>query len=147
MIQRRGKPANAMPRLVFLIGMLLLLALITACAASAPTRDEIIAERAQARWDALLAGDFESAYAFLTPGVRSTMTATDMEIEFRLRRVQYLSAEYLDHGCADQVCTVKIRVGFRVAKPVVGMKEWESESTAEEQWILSGGQWWYLPEK
>lgn len=147
LMKKQETGAGLMARPVQLLGLLLLVALLSACAASAPTRDEVIPERAQARWDALLAGDFGTAYGYLSPGVRSTMSATDFEIAFRLRRIQYLSAEYREHSCGDDVCTVKMIIGYRVVQPLAGVPEWESESAVEERWILSGGEWWYLPEK
>lgn len=129
------------------LAILLLAALLSACATtSAPARDKIVAERAQARWDALLAGDYEAAWAYASPGYRSANTAVDFEIAFRLRRVEYRSAEYQEHSCEEDVCTVKLRVGYRLDRPLVGVPEWESEGVVEEQWIKSGGEWWYRAE-
>jgi len=121
--------------------------LLSACAAtSGGPGTGHIGDRAQARWDALLAQDYEGAYSYLSPGIRSTMSATDFELDFRLRRVQYLSAEYQEHSCEEDVCTVKIQLGYRIVRPLATVPEWESKSVVEEQWIKSAGKWWYLPE-
>jgi len=121
--------------------------LLAACASSPATRDKVIQERAQARWDALLARDYATAYQYLSPGYRSTTSVTDFEIDVRARRVQYLSAEYKAHICEEAVCTVQMSVGYKVLRPVAGLPEWKSASLVEERWIMSDGQWWFLPEK
>ena len=120
---------------------------LSACTTSPEVRDRAIQERAQARWDALLAGDFIAAYQYLSPGYRSTTSATDFEISFRTRRVQYISAEYKSHACEETACTVQMMVGYRVVRPVAGLPEWKSNSLIEERWINSDGKWWFLPEK
>lgn len=124
----------------------LVMATLAGCATSQTARDRALQERAQARWDALLAGDFDQAYAFLSPGYRSGISVTDFEIIFRTRKVQYTSAEYREHSCDEAVCTVKVFVGYKIHRPLTGMTEWTSTSLLEERWINSNGNWWYLPE-
>ena len=138
----------ARPRLLRRFSILALcLPLLAACASTPAARDKLIEQRAQARWDALLARDYETAYSYLSPGYRSTTSVTDFEIGVRARRVQYISAEYRSHSCEEAVCTVQIMVGYRVVRPVVGLPEWKSTSLVEERWINSDGGWWFLPEK
>ena len=120
---------------------------LTACATSPGSDGDTIDKRAQDRWDALLAGDYETAYSFYSPGFRSTTPMIDLAIRIRSQRVKWVSAEYKDHSCDESVCTVNVLVGFKVAKPVRGMKEWENSTLVHEQWIKTEGQWWYLPKK
>jgi hypothetical protein len=120
---------------------------LTACATSPESAGDTIEKRAQDRWDALLAGDYETAYSFYSPGFRSTTTMIDLAIKIRSQRVQWVSAEYKDHSCDESACTVNVLVGFKIAKPVKGMKVWESSSLVDEQWVKTEGQWWYLPKK
>ena len=120
---------------------------LTACATSPGSDGDTIDKRAQDRWDALLAGDYETAYSFYSPGFRSTTPMIDLAIRIRSQRVKWVSAEYKDHSCDESVCTVNFLVGFRIAKPVRGMKEWENSTLVDEQWIKTEGQWWYLPKK
>jgi len=126
--------------------MVSLLAL-SACATSPAARDKDIQERAEARWEALLARDYATSYAYLSPGYRSTTSVTDFEIGVRARRVQYISAEYKAHSCDETVCMVQMLVGYRVVRPVAGVPEWKSTSLLEERWIYTNGEWWFLPEK
>jgi hypothetical protein len=128
------------------VALSLCLLLYVGCAASPAVRDRLIAERAQARWDALLSSDYARAYGYMSPGYRSAHSAADFEIDFRSRRVQYTSADYLGHDCIDASCTVKIKVGYKVVRPVAGLSEWKSTDVIEERWINTDGEWWYLPE-
>jgi hypothetical protein len=125
------------------------LVVLAGCATTSPTaaRDTLIQQRAQARWDAILARDYATAYAYATPGYRSATSATDFEIDLRSRRVQYTSGAYKDHSCEEAACTVRISVGYKVARPVAGLSEWNGNSLLEEQWVFSQGEWWFLPEK
>jgi hypothetical protein len=126
---------------------LLAAALLSACATDPiAKRDDLIAERAQARWDALLAGDFATAYAYLAPGYRSAKSAADFEISIKTRRVQYNAAEYRSHRCEGKVCTVSVWVGYTVPRPAQGVPEWKSNSMLEERWIEVGGEWWFSPD-
>ena len=125
---------------------LLAVMLLSACATTPASTEDVIKERAQARWDALLDGDFATAYGYFSPGYRSTITVVDFEIGVRMKKVQYRTAEYLGHSCENNVCTVQIKVGYQVARPVPGLDNWESESMLSEQWINSDGEWWFLPQ-
>lgn len=136
------------PRPVATVLVLLLVMLLSACATTSTAEPEdIVRDRAQARWDALLVGDFETAYSYYSPGFRSTTSVVDFAIGIRMRRVQYRSAEFLDRNCEKSVCTVRFKLGYKVAKPVPGVDNWESEGVVSEQWIKSDGEWWFLPQK
>lgn len=130
-------------------GAILLLAVLLSACATDPVahRDAVVAERAQARWDALLAKEFATAYGYAAPGYRSATTATDFEIEFRSRRMTYDSAEYRSHRCEEKVCTVSMWVAYTVPRPAQGVPEWKSQSMIEERWIEIGGEWWFSPDK
>lgn len=131
-----------------LAGVCGMLALVLSGCATAPRgEDALVVERAQARWDAVVAGDLETAYAYYTPGYRSTHSVIDYALKVRTARVKWTSAEYLRHDCAEDRCTVVFSLDYRVAAPVPGMKVWDSKSTVEDTWVRTRGEWWYLPEK
>jgi hypothetical protein len=138
--RRLGKPALLLA--VMMTGLFL-----TACATAPGSSGNFVPERAQDRWDALLAGDYETAYAFYSPGYRSTASVFDLAFKIRSQRVQWVSAEYRDHSCNESVCTVNFMVGFKIIKPVKGLKVWENSSPVEEKWVKTEGQWWYLPKQ
>ena len=121
---------------------------ISGCAsqATAPesTRDSVEV-RAQARWDAVLAGDFETAYSYYSPGYRSGTSAVNLGVSITMRRVRWISAEYQEHDCTENACTVKFQVGYTVYQPVPGLKQYDGSNFQDENWIRTEGQWWYLP--
>ena len=140
MMNKTMKPAT--------VFMLLLVFLLSACATTTtttPSTDELVKERAEARWEALLSRDYASAYSFYSPGYRSTASVTDFEIEIRLRRVRWTTAEYLKHDCNENTCSVRFRVGYRVSSPVPGVDTWDGYDVITDKWVKTGGEWWYLP--
>ncbi len=141
------KMTNLETRPVFAAMGAILLALLSACATVAPTQDEIVAERAQARWDALEARDYAKAYTYYSPAFRSRSTAVDLEIKLRMQRVKWLGADYVGQSCSGDVCTVEIDLKYQVAKPVPGVDSWGGVDRIREQWIKVDGQWWYVPPK
>ena len=126
------------------LAVLILLAL--AGCAMAPKTDPVV-ERAQARWDALVAGDLETAYTFYSPGYRSSTSLIDFGVEMRTRQVRWTAAAYRDHSCEGDRCEVRFDVGFRVPRPVPGLNVYDGTDVVEDTWIRSDGQWWYLPKK
>jgi len=119
---------------------------LSACASQVVELENDISVRAQNRWDALLAGDFETAYEYFSPGYRSTVSMIDFAVNVRTQRVRWTSAEYKDHSCTESTCTVRFNIGFTVAKPVVGLDKWDGNNITEEKWVKTNGQWWYLPD-
>lgn len=133
-------------RVVFRVLLAVSLLALTACAATGPQTHPVV-ERAQARWNALLAGDLETAYGYYSPGYRSSTSVVDFGIEWRVRKVGYTSAAYKEHVCEDVRCTVLFDITYKVTRPVPGLTTWESKSVVEETWVRTDGEWWYLPEK
>lgn len=128
-----------------LVLMVLSLLVLAACSTTAPKKNDDIADRAQLRWDTLLERDYDTAYSLYAPGYRSANSRVDFEIETRLRRVNWISAEYLEHECSNDRCVVKFKVGYRVNKPVPGLDSFESSSVVSDTWVKTGGEWWYVP--
>ena len=130
------------------IATVLALMLLSACATtSTSSPEDIVRERAEARWDAQLSRDYASAYAYYSPGYRSAVSVTDFEVELRMRRIRYTSATYMDQNCGDNTCTVRFNVGYRVSVPVPGVSVWNGFEVINDRWVKTGGEWWYLPEE
>jgi hypothetical protein len=119
--------------------------LLSACAATRPAEHPVV-ERSEARWNALIAGDLETAYTFYTPGYRSATSLIDFGVEMRTKRVRWTSAEYLKHECDEDRCTVYFKLGFQVRGALPGISVFNSFDYVEDTWIRTRGQWWYLPE-
>jgi len=126
------------------LGMFLSAILVAACA-SAPPVENVVKERAQARWDALVSGDYDTAYSFYSPGYRSSTSRVDFEIAIRLRRIRWVTAEVTESRCEADACTVLTLAGYHVARPVPGMSDWESTKKIDERWVRTQGEWWYVP--
>jgi hypothetical protein len=132
-------------RPILLLAFMLAALFLSACASTTPKPDNTIVKRAQDRWAALLADDFETAYSYYSPGYRSTTSVIDFAFKIRARRVRWTSAEYKEHSCAENSCTLVFKVGFTVNKPVPGLDKYDGSDTTEEKWVKTDGQWWYLP--
>lgn len=137
-------PTTAMGRARLLL--LACAALLLAACAATPATDPVV-ERAQARWNALVAGDLETAYTYFSPGYRSTTSLIDFGVAMRTRPVRWTSAAYKDHSCEGSRCIVRFDIGFQVPRPVPGMKVWNGQDVVEDTWVQTEGQWWYLPVK
>lgn len=122
-----------------------LLSLLSACAGLAPaTPEEAVRERAQARWKALLAGDHQQVYQFLSPGSRAVISFENFRSRFGTMAA-WKSAEVFKVVCeqADR-CTATIKVTYQPMLPrgSIGI----IETSVDEVWLLESGQWW-LPQK
>ena len=126
---------------------ILLLASLAGCASSQKSDDDIVVERAQARWDAITGNELEEAYTFYSPGYRSTTSLFDFGVDIRSKRVAWTGAQYLDHQCEDTRCVVRFSLSFRVVNPVPGMRVFDGKQVVEDTWIKTQGNWWYLPNK
>ena len=98
--------------------------------------EQAVAERAQARWDLLVKGDFEGAYGYLSPGSRSVLSQSNY-VE-SLRKGFWKAAKVGKVACGtEQACDVDVRIeyefqGHRISTPL------------RETWVREGSQWWYV---
>jgi hypothetical protein len=120
---------------------------LSACATTPGGDDKRVVDRAQARWDAITGNELEAAYEYYSPGYRSANSLIDFGTAIRLRKVNYTNAEYLDHQCEQNRCTVRFMVGYRVFAPVPGMTRYDGKQVVEDTWVKTSGEWWYLPDK
>lgn len=117
----------------------LALALMAGCAApfqgGGASREEVVRERAQQRWDALVSGDLEKAYGFLSPATRQVISLASYSSSIRAGFWKKATVERVECREAD-LCDVHLTVeysrGASVATPL------------RESWSHGGGQWWYV---
>ncbi len=119
---------------------------LAGCATAPMQKKDGLEMRSQARWDALIGGNYEEAWALYSPGHRSSQSVVDLEISWRMRRVQIISAVYDSHSCDEYLCQVGIMLTYKIDRPVTGLEVWENTKVFEEKWIFAEDQWWYLPE-
>lgn len=103
---------------------------------------EVVAMRAQSKWDALKEGNFDAAYGFVSPASRSVMTIE----AFRRRSgmVTWKEARVKEVSCqSSDACVVEVDVQYvyraRGAIPLENMQ------IMRENWGRASGQWWYIP--
>jgi uncharacterized protein YchJ len=123
-----------------------LFALLSACATTQRAGGDA-KSRAQERWDALLAQDLDTAYAFYSPGYRTSHSRVDFEIDLRTMRVRWTGAKVLEASCEADLCTVQSKINYKIHRPVRGVPEWNGSQQIAERWVRVDGQWWFFPEE
>ena len=107
--------------------------------------EEALRERVTAYYQALIAKDYKGAYAFFTPGYRSTWSATD---HYQIHPIigAYLDAEVLAVDCvSDAACDVTVRTRFRFNDNVAPLGGQELPMDTKHRWLKVEGDWYYLP--
>ncbi len=109
-------------------------------AAAAP--ELVVRQLATQRWQALLAQDFNQAYAFASPAYRQIHTPDYYRSQRQQTPVKWIAAEVLRVDCAGEKCTVRIQLE---SKPVVPFPfRGTITSGIDETWVLENQQWWML---
>lgn len=139
--------ASGLGRLLPNAALLALALLALAACATVPQQADPLISRAQARWNAMVAGEYEKAYAYYSPGFRSAISQTDFVLDMRVKRVRWTAAAYRDHNCEDNVCTVRFDIEYEALKPVPGVDKYNGKAVNEDNWVKTGGEWWYVPKK
>jgi uncharacterized protein YceK len=129
--------------------VLFLMVALAGCASAPPFTDADKArllDRAEARWQALVARDWATAYAFTTPAYRAAFTLPMYERKFSyMVEWELTSVEFVHYDARAAVASVAVGV---MSRPV---KQTSAASVAigavptrfVEQWILVDGEWWY----
>ncbi len=129
---------------VGLLGVVCGLLLLSACATSVSTENQI-EQRVTARWETLLSGDLAGAYEFLSPGYRSSVSSMQYQRSVLLQQVKWTSAKYVESTCEETTCNVKVLVGFTVYGALPGVKSFNGTKDIEESWVLISGNWYLVP--
>lgn len=116
------------------VGVLAVVSLTGCAAVSPPSVEEQVRARAQERWDALVAGNLEAAYALLSPGARQARSLPAYRATIRtgfwkravVDRVECSTAE----TCKVMVVVEYLYRGTPVSTPIF------------EDWVLSNRKWW-----
>lgn len=128
-------------RLGAMLGLMgLALLSLTACTAPEPVSVE---ERAQQRWDHVVAREFEQAYTFFSPGYRETTPLHEYMIDVLSRPVRWVDAEVIGASCLEDVCRLSVAVTYQPAAGPAHFRQLRPTRTIEERWIRVDGVWWY----
>ena len=95
-----------------------------------------VTERAKARWQAIIDGEVEKAYGFLSPGSKAVTSYE--KYRARARLTGFRAADVESVACETEVCKVQLRVTLdhSVMKGLV--------VPLQETWVLENGQYWYV---
>lgn len=118
-------------------------ATLAGCATPPTTPEGIVAQRAQARWDAILSGDLQKAYGFLSPASRAitpfqTWIGTGIPTATRWKAAQVVKVD------CDAPERCKARVNIDHQPLVFGGTLGTISSAVDETWLIDNGVWWLL---
>jgi hypothetical protein len=110
----------------------------------APTevKRDAVATRAKARWERLIAGDLDDAYAYMSPASRATMPLDVYKAKHKVG--MYRSVKVDDVNCEVDTCTVKLSVTYDYAGIRGSRKPVTVTTPFTEKWIISQGQAWFV---
>lgn len=121
--------------------LLLVAAGLAGCANLAADYDpaSATARRASERWAALIAGDLDTAYTYLSPGYRETVTLA--AYKSRVRPGLWKKAEVKSVKCEQSVCRVTMSIVYdhKMMKNV--------QTDLFESWLVENGNVWVVLEK
>lgn len=114
-----------------------LLVAIAGCVAMKPRAvEEVVKERSQARWDALVKGDVKAAYAFFSPGSRAALTFESYANS--IRAGFWKSAVVNRVACETQeTCEAHVTIEYEFRAQRI-------KTPLRETWIREGTDWWYV---
>jgi hypothetical protein len=128
-----------------LLQLSLLFLFLSACEPNLSTA-ELLEQRSMARWDAVINDKLETAYEYLSPGFRSSVSLPQYQRSVLLSKVNRTAARYVKSSCEETSCNVKISLDFTVYKALPGVNSMDVTQTIEESWVLVEGSWYYVPE-
>ena len=108
---------------------------------SAPeVKQAAVRERVNARWAALIKGDLDSAYEFLSPTSRETVSL----VAFKARRgsLAWKAAAIESISCEAEACRVELKVTYDY--PVQGGMMRDIQTPMSETWVLDKGVAWLV---
>lgn len=105
-------------------------------AASPEARADLVRQRAEARWDALMKGDVKAAYQYLSPASRAVTTLERYQAKINPAAFRAIKIERVT--CEGDGCRVRLWLTFdhRLMKQI--------ETPIDETWVFDGGQAWFV---
>jgi len=128
-------------RLLHWAGWLALGVGLAGCAAisaesSAEAKQKVVAERAEARWQALIKGDVEGSYQFLSTGSKAATSLA--QYKAKIKPGLWRSAKVSKVDCEAELCKVQMLITYDY-RNIKGL-----ETPVPETWIIENGSAWYV---
>ena len=129
---------------------------LTSCGPTAPPlpgeaktqpAQEVVKQRAEARWERMLARDFPAVYAFETPAYRATVSLEQYQARFGgAVRWSRVGVDQVTIAPAGDRAEVVVTVDYETPAPLGGRTIYGSQSLLEH-WILVQGGWWRVEDE
>ena len=137
------------------LALSLVLTGLAACATTAPPKpaanlspEAAVTQRITDRWQRIIDKDYKAAYEFLTPGTRSVMPYPDYERRMGQAQIKWKGSTVKQITCEDaETCHAQVQLDIIVLFPGGGIGQTPTISVVDENWLKSGGQWYFLPSK
>lgn len=102
-----------------------------------------LVERADARWQALIAGDFAKAYGYETPAYREAHTQRMFMSRFG-GAVAWTAAKTMEVKLDEsgEAATVRVMISYQTMDAWGGVME--GHRPVDERWVRTGGEWWHI---
>jgi hypothetical protein len=122
----------------FIAVSLLLASCATAVKQSRPD-EEVVKERSQARWDAMVKGDFMAGYQYLSPAGKSVYS--EEQYEGGYKRDFWTAAHVEKVECVTvELCEADVRIAYKLGAM-------EMQAPLREKWVKQDSQWWFVLER
>jgi len=104
----------------------------------AEVKEKVTAERSQAYWIALSAGNYDAAYGFLSPGSREAVSLERFKGVMQSTKIIYRDVRLDKVTCEASACKTQITITYDhpMIKGVV--------TSDEQRWIIDNGQAWLI---
>ena len=97
---------------------------------------EVVKEKAQARWDALVKGDVPAAYGYFSPTSKSVMTLDAYRSSMKPGFWKAVTVDKVDCQTSES-CDVVVTIEYE-------FQARRMKTQLKETWIREGRNWWYV---
>ena len=111
--------------------------------------EQVVEQRAVARWALLTAGKPAEAYQYLSPGFRALKTSEQYAADLQNRPVRWKAARFSAVECPPpgEYCDVTLDVDYEIDSPLPGVGTLKSTGPVVERWIVLDGVWYLVPKE
>lgn len=113
---------------------------LSGCATPAANPQEVVRQLASQRWQHIMAGQFDKAYAMTAPSYRKLKTLDFYQRNLSASPVKWQSAEVVRIDCETQTCKVTVKAVSQILMPT--RYKGLLNSGLDETWVFEDGQWW-----
>lgn len=132
-----------MPRRPVATALAALALTLAGCAAFQPkTPEQIVQERAEARWAALIKGNFERAWTYADTATRERTPQEKYKSLFGSAGA-WKSASVYRVNCQAESCIVRMRLTTMNMVPTFAQAAPQLTTAFDEEWTREQGQWYY----